>query len=342
MTGATKILAFLIYPLVGVYALSIRPPPLLNAAATAVNATSTRKDSSLTAPDPIDGYDVRLRLDSDSTLVASAVFLVIVEFLLNLGEQSYEGYVPMTGTFIREPGVPEELVISNFPLRSRNKIQWKHVVVATYQAAFALAERSADRPGYLPRVFGQLFIRGQKRAVLFIKHKTDDMLPADSPEESTSTSFVDNSTVVTKTPGVVFNSILSATEGHIRSPKDSRLVVEWKVTGETISLLDAWTALVDLLAQAAAHDTEARGVDVTGIGISRNTEINFHTIAPRHGASKSFTWGQLHETMRLLIRHDLVYQQDWAMDFTIYFDTDPIALGSTAPLVGNKLVKESK
>ncbi|KAI4255366.1 MAG: hypothetical protein L6R42_006770 [Xanthoria sp. 1 TBL-2021] len=245
----------------------------------------------------------------------------------------------MTGTLIREPGVPEELVISNFPLRARNKIQWKHVVVATYQAAFALAERSDDRPGYLPRVFGQLLIRGQKRAVLFIKHKTEDMLPA---EENTNSSFVDNSTVVAKTPGVVVNSNLSATEGHIRSPKDSRLVVEWKVTGETIPLLDTWTALVDLLAQAAAHDTEARGVDVTGIGISRNTEINFHTIAPRHGASKSFTWGQLHEVMRLLVRHDLVYPQNRAMDFTIYFNTDPIALGSTAPLVGNKAVKESK
>ncbi len=278
----------------------------------------------LTAPPRIPGFEVRLRIDPNPSLVVLAVYENAISIIAGTALLPYDGEV-LSDPEIVDPIFQEELIISR--LSSTGGLRHKHVVQAIYEAGNALA--AIPSTNYVSRLYAGLFL--QNRPIGLMKWQHERRGVAGEANSSVGLSTYINSTDSLSVPNDVnlTNSLRledgfepagvegggPGTTGTIPSPRDSRYVITYHILEQTVHLAQIFTAFLDAFAEAAPNDYEAVGAFVNGVSVSGEIAVNMHgTTTPSR-----LTWLKLIETFGSLyskvIRNHNYYELDWELSY---------------------------
>ncbi|KAL8768183.1 MAG: hypothetical protein Q9209_005491 [Squamulea sp. 1 TL-2023] len=315
MLGLQTLLASLLAYVIFIYAASLR-----------TNGTGLSLPHGRT---PIPDFEVRVRLAPGSNLDAQAVIAHGVELMARIADLDYEMIIE-EGITMRSHYFPEEIVIGLLPPTASTLLRIKHAVQALYEACAAVSTRLGVHEGFVPGVFAELYLKGVRRGYLTIRHQTT---ASNSANQISTSKLAFRYSETENLSRTTMDKTLSAHEGMVIDPLDPHgLVVTWVRRGKPVDGIDLWTASLDALATSAQYDKDDFGARVTGIGISKRSEIDFHAIIPRQGPVKTFRWGQLVRVIRLIWLKKVVWtRSDRSIDFTVYYQDEAVAVGDAAP-----------
>ena len=283
----------------------------------------------LTAPPRIPGFEVRLRIDPNPSLVAYGVYDNAISIIGGMALLPYDAEIPSDPEIV-DPYYHEELIISRLGASgSTGGLRFKHVIQAIYEAGNALAAIPITRAGHVPRLYAGLFL--QNRPIGLMKWQHERRGVAGEANSSVGLSTYINST---DSLGVLHDVNLTnalrledglepagvggggrGSTGTIPFPRDSRYVLTYHILEQDVHLAQTFTAFLDAFAEAAPNDYEAVGAFVNGVGVSGDIAVNMHgtTIPSR------LTWWKLIETFGTLwskvIRNYNYYDLDWELSY---------------------------
>ncbi|KAL8782069.1 MAG: hypothetical protein Q9213_005741 [Squamulea squamosa] len=234
------------------------------------------------------------------------------------------------GITMRSDHFPEEIVVGHLPPTAPTSLRIKHAVQALYEACAAVSSRIDVQEGFVPGVFAELYLRGVRRGYLTIRHQTT---ASNSASQNSTSQLAFRHSETENQSETIVDKTLSANEGMVTDPSDPHgLLITWVRRDKPVDGIDLWTASLDALATSAQYDKDALGAHVTGIGISKRSEIDLHAVIPRQGPAKAFNWGQLVRVILLIWSRKVIWiRSDKSIDFTVLYHREAVAVGDAAP-----------
>lgn len=281
----------------------------------------------LTAPPAIPGFQVRLRIDPDPTLVLYGVYDNAISIIAGAALLPYEDE-PLSDSEIVDPLYHEELIISRLGDSERTGgLRFKHVVQAVYEAGNALAAIPITRPGHVPRLYAGLFLQNRPIGLMRWQHERRGVAGGANSSVGLST-HINSTNSVSDLYAVNSTNTLRLEDGFepagvgdrgstgvIPLARDSRYKITYHILEQGVHLTQTFTAFLDAFAEAAPNDYDAVGAFVNGVSVSGEIAVNMHgTTVPSR-----LTWWKLVETLGTLwskvIRNHNYCELDWELSY---------------------------